>query len=60
MDLTAKSKTVSQRYLLRLFWKNTFRDVTGEEVLGNDLMGCIPVFGFLNLNIQMPLSFMLH
>lgn len=56
MDLTAKSKTSSQRYLLRLCWENTLHDITGEEVLGNDLMGRIPMFIFLNLNIQMPLS----
>lgn len=56
MDPTAKSKTSSQRYLLRLCWENTLHDIAGEEVLGNDLMGCIPIFIFLNLNIQILLS----
>lgn len=59
MDLTAQTKTSSQRYPLTSYWENTFHDITGEEVLGNYFMGCIPMFLFLNLNIPMPLSLVL-
>lgn len=31
MDLTAQTKTSSQRYPLMSYWENTFHDITGER-----------------------------